>query len=170
MLDSERARKLFGLGVVDPKHWLKRLWDAIVCILAFYACLEVPYRIGYPLPPDSVDKNAVHLRSLYQAMDIAIDFVFCFDFFISFITGYEDLENGQLVHEKGRILKKYAQGLCLPDFLASLPTFFSKPAHGMLGPMASYGDIANYILFSLRLMKSLKLLHQMQEIKVLLEI
>lgn len=120
-MDQGRTKKLLNLGMVDPKHWAKQLWDLLVFILAVYTSIEVPFRVAFG---GTVEAKGAGPQFV---MDIIIDFAFSLDFFLGFITAKEDLESGTIIYEKNIILKKYLRATLFPDFLACVPMLFIKP-------------------------------------------
>ena len=68
---------------VDPDSSLKQGWDVFCLLLLFYCSFSVPYGIAF------LDTDANGALSILDMFGLAVDMIFMFDIFLSFITAIE---------------------------------------------------------------------------------
>lgn len=131
------CRTAVHVPVFSPASWPKIAWDLFVGLLIVYSAVEVPLRVAF-----TVDSRALAL------FDNTVDALFGVDILLTFLTGFEDPEVGQLVTSLRPIARRYLTSWFALDFVSTFP--FAQLFASSSGSLA--------LLRVLRLLRLLKLL------------
>jgi len=110
--DAEIARNLWkNYRILPPTSPWRERWNQLMLYLVLYNCFQIPFSLAYSLDEDAKDG--------FRIFDIIVDSGFAVDILLNFRTSY--IEDEEIERDSKVIMKRYAKGWFLIDFLATFP-------------------------------------------------
>tara|TARA_A100001015_G_scaffold110070_1_gene122148 strand:+ start:2089 stop:4314 length:2226 start_codon:yes stop_codon:yes gene_type:complete len=94
---------------IHPRNPIKETWDILCLFLVMFSAVEIPLLLAFP-DQQGLETTAVAI----------IDWIFIFDVFLCFRTGYE-LRNGEIEMHSKAVVENYLRSWFPIDFLACFP-------------------------------------------------
>ena len=95
-LTTEQAKKWY---IIRPNDYRKVIWDFYCVFLLIYSIFEMPFSLAYR------SSSNCQITSI-EIVNLFVDFCFCVDCCLSFITAYVDYETGIVVMNPSRIISR----------------------------------------------------------------
>ena len=112
--DEESLEEIEGEFYLNPKDKIKIIFDSFICFACLYNAIYPPIILAF----HTFDSNKLNLINFI--IDLFIDCLHIFDFFLGFITGFYDFEEYFITNNRF-MFNHYLTSWCLFDFLTGFP-------------------------------------------------
>ena len=144
--ESNNEHSTRACGIIDPRHSAAiSRWDIVMTLLLLYTAVVTPFEVAFL----SGGLNDLVLFVINRVVDV----LFICDIGVNFSVGYFDEGTNKWIFARDKIVRRYAHGWFIIDFLSCLPFDFI----GLLDPNNSDVDQLKLLRF-VRLFRLIKLL------------